>query len=465
MQVCARTAQILLVAINARYSHASYAVRTLHANLAEMRRCAAILEVDLEITPWQLAAQIVAHGAAVVAFSAYLWNIRTIEAVARLLRLTAPHCAIVVGGPEITTAYAERDLFDTVIVGEGESALRHYCRSKLSAVDDTHEKSQGGHIVVTQPEDTCVLELPNHLYSADDLKQRTIYVEASRGCPYGCSYCTSAQSGLRLIPLERLLPQLEQLWQRGLRRYKFLDRSFNVAVEHGGAILDFFLARVTADTSLHFEIYPELIAPSIVERIVKFPAGVLHLEVGIQTLNPAVAVGIGRGGEIEKKLANLRFLVQESGAAVHADLIFGLPGEDWDSFAAGFNRLFAECAPPEVQVNLLKGLPGTRMVKEARALGLCFNPAPPYELLSSDKMCFETLVKLQNFARCIELVHNRGHFPREVAQLHQHFGYDLFSGYQHLTQRIMAAEGRMFAIRRSRMTELLREFLLAVDAL
>lgn len=453
---------ILLVAVNARYSHCSYAARSLQANLGALSGSARILETDLDVTPFQLAGQIVGAKPRIVGFSVYLWNVRTVEATARIVRAVAPGLRLVAGGPELTAGYAQAALFDAVIIGEGETAFRSLCESYLSQASDLRSPTS---VLCAPPEDPSTLALPYALYTDADLAQRTVYAEASRGCPYACAYCTSAQTGLRLLPLEKLLPALDRLWKRGLRRFKFLDRSFNAPVAHAAAVLDFFRARVTPDTRLHFEINPDSLHDDVAARIAAFPAGSLHLEAGLQTLNPAVAAAIGRSPDTRKALSNLRFLTRGTGAAVHADLIFGLPGEDEASFGRGFHTVAADCAPQELQVNLLKGLPGTRLAREAAALGLAFNPEPPYELLRSDAMDFDALQRLQRFARCWELVHNRSRFPRAVRALHAAHRDDLFAAYQDLAARVAGEEGRLFAIGLPRLGRLLREHLVGACGL
>ena len=446
---------ILIVSVNARYSHCSFAARSLHANLGAIADTTRILETDLDITPLQLASQIAEAAPRVVGFSVYLWNVRLVEATVRILRIAAPDMRLVAGGPELTADYPNAALFDTVIIGEGESAFRAFCERALG-------RDTGATPPPHAPEDLATLALPYDLYTDTDLARRTAYVETSRGCPCGCTYCTSARTGLRLFPLDRILPALDALWTRGLRRFKFLDRSFNAPVKHACAILDFFRSRVTPDTCLHFEINADHLHTDIAERIAAFPPGALHLEVGIQTLNPQVAAAIGRSPDTQRTLGNLRFLTRQTGATVHADLIFGLPGEDEASFARGFNELIATCAPPEVQVNLLKGLPGTRLARDAAALGLAFSPEPPYDLLRSDVMDFATLTRLQHFARCWELVHNRGHFPETLPALHASGGGDIYGVYRALAERIHAAEGKLFAIARPRLAALLNEHLAAL---
>ena len=437
------TPDILLVAVNARYSHCAFAARSLQANLGVHAASSRILETDLDITPLQLAEQIAEAHPRIVGFSVYLWNVRLIEASARILRAVAPRLRLVAGGPELTASYAQAALFDAVIIGEGETAFRAFCEGVLSSRSDVSPQPS---ILGPSPEETARLVLPYALYSDADLAQRTVYVESSRGCPYGCAYCTSAGTGLRLIPPERLLPALDTLWRRGLRRFKFLDRSFNAPAAHAVAILDFFLSRATPDMRLHFEINADHLHANVASRIAAFPNGALHLEAGVQTLNPRVAAQVGRSGNTAATLANLRFLTRQTGATVHADLIFGLPGEDEVSFARGFNALVAECDPPEIQVNLLKGLPGTRLAQNGANLGLLFNPEPPYELLRSDAMDFATLMRLQRFARCWELIHNRGRFPHAVQALHAACAPDVYGAYAELAARIRDGEGKLFAI-------------------
>ena len=445
--------KILLTAVNARYSHSSYAARTLKANMHDLEEDFSILEADLSITPIQLASQIIELAPKIAAFSTYIWNVRIIETTARILRATAPNIKLIAGGPELTADYNNAKLFDLCIIGEGETALRESCRKMLKEPQTLLPQ-----IIEAPPENADALQPPFLLYSEDDLKHRVIYVEASRGCPYHCSYCTSSGTGLRLMPLTTLLPELDQLWQRGLRKFKFLDRSFTAAIAHSNAIMRFFLERCEPEMCLHFEINTDHLQNETAQMLAQFPPGALHLECGIQTLNPKVALTAGRAPNVDKTLENLKFLTTQTGAIVHADLIFGLPGENESSFAAGFNKLITTCHPPEVQVNLLKGLPGTKLVKNAEAFKLKFSPEPPYELIQSDCMDFKTLMRIQRFARCWELIHNRGRFKDEVKQLNSQ-SKDLYKMWTRLTELIFSEEGRMFRIGTARLKKYLDDFI------
>lgn len=454
------TSDILLVSVNARYSHASYAIRSLRANLGPLAEVTSFLETDLDVTPLQLAEQIAQRKPRIAGFSIYLWNRLLIEAAVRILRVAHPEILCVAGGPELVENREAPGVkfWDAILFGEGESTFRKVCNSVFAndILVPEPETLQYFHAV---PEDLTQLVLPYDEYSDTDIAQRTIYVETSRGCPYSCSYCTSNGTTLRLFPLETLLPAFDKLWQRGVRKFKFLDRTFNAPVEHACAVLDFFLPRVTPGTCLHFEINPDHLHPDVFTRMAAYPKGALHLEVGLQTLNPEVAQRIGRSENTAHALENLRKLCQETGTVVHADLIFGLPGEDETSFAQGFNTVVGTCQAPEVQVNWLKGLPGTRMVRDATQLQLAFSAEPPYALLHSDVMDFDTLCRIQRFARCWELVHNRGRFPKEVTALHVRIAPDYYQGYTALTQRIFNDEGKFYAISAARLQGYLQEHL------
>ncbi len=451
---------ILLVAVNARYGHCAFAARSLLANLGAYRAQAAILETDLDVQPFQLAAEIVSRAPVVTGFSVYLWNTRLVRETLAILRRVAPRMHLVLGGPEIVAGSTAdwQGLADDLVVGEGERVFRQICREALespAALDQTARPR----LLQAAPEDPATLLLPYDQYTDHDIACRTIFAESSRGCPFPCAYCTSGSSGLRQIPLAQLLPALERLLARGVRALRFLDRSLNVCDEQACELLDFFLARHPGRLQLHFEIMPCRLSAALRQRLAAFPPGVLHLEVGVQTLNESVARAIGRSVANATMLETLTFLAQATQATVHADLIFGLPGEDVASFAAGFDRLVRTFDFPELQVNLLKRLPGTPLAGESRFTNLVFNPAPPYELLASDCLGFAEITRLQQVARCWELVHNRGRFPRAAALLWQVGDASPFQRYQALAAQIFAAEGRLHALGHARLSQHLEQFL------
>ncbi|HSU53553.1 MAG TPA: DUF4080 domain-containing protein, partial [Candidatus Dormibacteraeota bacterium] len=265
--------------------------------------------------------------------------------------------------------------------------------------------------------DFARLKLPYRLYNEQDIGHRIIYVEASRGCPFTCEFCLSSLDiPVRQVPLPELLGQLDGLLQRGVRQFKFVDRTFNLNLNVSKAILEFFLERYQPGRFYHFEMIPDRLPEGLRELIRQFPRGSLQFELGIQTFNPEVGQLIKRRQNYERLEENLRFLRAETGVHVHADLIVGLPGETRESFAVGFDRLVA-LGPQEIQVGILKRLRGTPIIRHDAEWEMVYNPHPPYEILQNKLLDFATMQKIRRFARYWDLVANSGNFVESHALL------------------------------------------------
>ena len=265
-------------------------------------------------------------------------------------------------------------------------------------------------IITVELPDFSQIVLPYDFYTADDIAHRIIYVEASRGCPFTCEFCLSSLDiPVRQVPLPALLGQLQRLLDRGVKQFKFVDRTFNLNAGVSKTILEFLLDRYQPGYFFHFEMVPDRLPEALREVIAKFPPGALQFEVGVQTFNEEVSRRISRRQDYQKLEDNFRFLRKETGVHIHADLIAGLPGETLESFAAGFDRLIA-LGPQEIQVGILKRLRGTPIARHDAEWQMIYNPYPPYEILQNRLIDFSAMQRLRRFARYWDLVGNSGNF-------------------------------------------------------
>ena len=444
---------IVLATLNARHVHASLGLRYLHANLGELAPRARIREFVLGAVTADLVETLLADSPAIVGFGVYIWNVEeTTRAVAMLKRI-APEVCVVVGGPEVSFETGEQRicaLADYVVTGQADLAFSDLCRRVLAGERPVERVIDGG------AADLAKIALPYSLYTDEDLRNRFLYVEASRGCPFRCEFCLSSLDKTAVpFDLPALLAELATLYERGARHFRFVDRTFNLKAAAGLAVLEFFLGRLDEKLFLHFELIPDHLPESLKAAIARFPAGSLHFEVGIQTWNPQVQALISRRQDNGKSEENLRWLREHSNALVHADLIAGLPGEDMASFGAGFDRLLA-LGPHEIQVGILKRLRGTPIARHTGAYAMRFNPEPPYNVLATDRLSFAELQDISRFARVWELVANSGRFARALPLL---IGDSPFRNFMAFAQWLHRASGKTHGIALERLFEYVHEYL------
>ena len=407
-----RTAEIVLVAANARYAHTALGPRCLLANLGDLRPRAALLEATADDRPADVAERILAFAPRVVGMSAFVWSVALLTEVASILRRVAPGVRLVVGGPEVICAGdlpRLASLADVVVHGEADLAFADVARRLLAG------ETTLPHLLDAPPPDLSRVAKPYGEYSDADLAHRTVYIEASRGCPNGCEFCLSSVSPrVRRFPEERVLEAMGELWERGARRFKFVDRSIDLAVTP--RLLDFFLDRAGDGVFVHFEVVPDRIPAPLFERIARFPRATVQLEAGVQTLDDAVAARIGRRQQGARVEVELKRLVAETEAHVHADLVVGLPGEGIDGVADSFDRLQGT-GVHEIQIGVLKRLRGAPIARHDAAFGMAYRDAPPYDVLATSAIDFATMQRLKRAARYHDLVCNSGRFPRAAALL------------------------------------------------
>ncbi|MDB5321793.1 MAG: Radical domain protein [Phycisphaerales bacterium] len=401
---------ILLATLNAKYPHAAFGLRYLHANLGPLADRAAILEFDINQRPTDILEALLAQSPKIIGLGVYIWNARESTLLAANLKRLRPDVTLILGGPEISYETEQQEIAqyaDFIVTGEADLAFAELCE-KLLAGRRPLQKIIPAELPQFAP--LGPLRLPYDLYTEHDLAHRVVYVEASRGCPFKCEFCLSSLDvPVRNAPIDGFLAAMQSLLDRGLRQFKFVDRTFNLNLNISKAILQFFLERYWPGLFLHFEMIPDRLPEALRSLIRQFPAGALQFEVGIQTFNDDVASLISRRQDNAKLEENLRFLRAETGVHIHTDLIVGLPGEDLSSFGAGFDRLVG-LNPQEIQVGILKRLRGTPIVRHDADWGMVYSPHAPYEILQNKLLDFATLQRLRRFSRYWDLLSNSGNF-------------------------------------------------------
>ncbi len=474
---------IVIAVLNARYSHTALGVRYLLANMGDLRPLTLLKEFLIQDDLLREAEEILSVNPKIVALSVSIWNASPTAALIALLKRINPELSIIIGGPEVRWAEEPKYGADVLVRGEGELVFPDIC-SRLLRGEDVPAVVDGG------LPDLDALTLPYDDYSDEDLRQRIIYVESSRGCPFSCEFCLSSrEKSVRSFKLDKLLEAFGRLIDRGCRGFKFIDRTFNLDIDSCTRILDFFFQRWPREDSgalvsplasrqaalgvkrgksffLHFEVVPDRFDERLLKSLSRFPAGGIQLEMGIQTLNPEIGSLISRKVDADAAARSLKLIRGRTGAHVHADLIIGLPGEDEKGFAGSFDAL-RSMHPDEIQIGILKLLPGAPIARHIEEYRLVFNPRPPYDILSSSVIPFARMQQLKRLAKYYDIFVNSGKFTAamELIMDSGECGNSAFFNFDQFSLWLYSASGQDHGISQQRQYALVLDYLSTVKGM
>ena len=380
--------KIVLAACNASYVHTNLAVRAIGAALRRDGHTAVLVERSLKDRTGEFLRALVSERADVYGFSVYIWNREVMLKLAAEVKLLLPSAKIVLGGPEVS--FEGEDFFrshpyvDNILAGEGETGFPAFVRDGAPH-----------HTVVCAEESGAFLTagILYDLFPPGEHCGEILYYESARGCPFRCSYCLSGAEGkVRAKDAETVIREVTALAGLGkVQIVKFVDRTFNFDRRRADAVWR-AIGAAGLPCAIHFEICAELLDEENFRTLASLPKGCIQLEIGVQSANPDTLRAVGRSPAVERVLTALGRLTEMGNVHIHADLIAGLPHEDYASFSRSFDEVFPRCH--HLQLGFLKLLPGTRLRREYDAAGCLYSPFPPYEILQTDAISYPELCRL-----------------------------------------------------------------------
>lgn len=406
---------IALVTLHASYSHSSLALADLLAFCQNEPFFDQIhrLEQGLREPREPLTEQVVALKPMLVGLSTYLWNINESLALAEAVKRALPATRIVLGGPEAGPRREQlihHPAVDFVIEGEGEAAFRDLVRwlrgediepATISGLAWFDGESPRFNPIALLPVDQIPTPIADGLYAPD---KKLLYWETTRGCPFRCTFCTSAEDRARQLPAEKIQADLEVIRTMENKVIKLLDRSFHLGRDRTLELLQRFLD--TPDSiRFHLELNPDRVSAEVLALFREAPPDKFQFEIGLQTLDAGTLATIDRHMDVEKAVTNIRELVALKRHHVHLDLIAGLPGESAEQFADALDRTFL-LAAEHLQLGTLKLLPGTPLRRQAEQFGYEFDAEPPYEVSSNDALSAADFGRFKAHATLLERLWN-----------------------------------------------------------
>lgn len=418
---------ILLTSLNARWTHSSLSVYYIRSALEKAGFASEILELSINLEADDIFASIYAFKPNILAFSVYIWNSNLIKSLLPELKKILPNIKIVLGGPEVSyNAKYWIESFpqiDYIISGAGESAIVHLAKNNF----ELSEK-----IIFEPNPNFSEIPFPYKKTDFSQLKDKYVYYESSRGCPFKCSYCLSSREdqNLQYKDIKTVKSELEFIANFNPKIIKFIDRTYNANREHSRKIW-LFLIEKNYNIKFHFEIHPALLEEEDFNILKEIKKDYFQFEIGVQSLNYNTLQEINRKMDWEKVSNNISRLLKLNNIHIHLDLIAGLPYEDIKSFKNSFNGVY-KLKPHQLQLGFLKILPGTLMEEKTASYGMKYLSKAPYTILCNKWISYPELVKLHNFEKTVNIFYNSHNFDTFIENLEEVFP-SYFSLYEKLS--------------------------------
>lgn len=461
--------KILLVACNAKYIHSNLAVYDLQAYASDYADHIVLKEYTINQQKDDIMRDIYLEHPDVVCVSCYIWNLSFVKELMADLAKILPDADFWAGGPEVSydaeKFLTENSEFKGVMVGEGEETFKelagHYVEKNPQNLKNMTGicYRDGDQIIHNGWRQIMDLSSIPFIYKdLSEFKNRIIYYESSRGCPFSCSYCLSSiDKKLRFRDTETVKKELQFFIDNKVPQVKFVDRTFNCKHDHAMAIWKYINEHDNGVTNFHFEISADLLREEELQEMSTMRPGLIQLEIGVQSTNPDTIKAIHRTMDFEKLKGIVDRIHSFGNIHQHLDLIAGLPYEDYDSFRHSFNDVYA-LKPQQLQLGFLKVLKGSHMMEMCKEYGIVYKTQEPYEVLSTKWLDYDHVLKLKTVENMVEVYYNSGQFQNTLEYL-ENFFPDAFSIYERLGSFYMEKGYGDVSHTRMRRYEILLEFL------
>ena len=461
--------KILLAACNAKYIHSNLAVYDLQAYAAEYADHIVLKEYTINQQKDDIMRDIYLEHPDVVCVSCYIWNVSFVKELMADLTKILPDADFWAGGPEVSydaeKFLTENPEFKGVMVGEGEETFRELAgyyveKNPQDLKDMTGICYKDGEKIIHNGwrQIMDLSSIPFIYKDLSDFKNRIIYYESSRGCPFSCSYCLSSiDKKLRFRDTEMVKKELQFFIDNKVPQVKFVDRTFNCKHDHAMTIWKYINEHDNGVTNFHFEISADLLREEELQEMSTMRPGLIQLEIGVQSTNPDTIKAIHRTMDFEKLKGIVDRIHSFGNIHQHLDLIAGLPYEDYDSFRHSFNDVYA-LKPQQLQLGFLKVLKGSHMMEMCQEYGIVYKTREPYEVLSTKWLDYDHVLKLKTVENMVEVYYNSGQFQNTLEYL-ENFFPDAFSIYERLGSFYMEKGYGDVSHTRMRRYEILLEFL------
>lgn len=447
--------KILLTAINAKYIHSNLAVYSLRAYAGSYKQQIELAEYTINHRIDFILQEIYKKKPDVLLFSCYIWNFSYVCQLVEEIHKLMPKLPIWVGGPEVSyecdTFLQEYPMVTGILRGEGEATFRELCRYYIDQCSDRENTKaergkteiEGRHdrtenelskirgIVYRNSRNEIVYTDERPALSMDDIpfcyedltefEHRIIYYESSRGCPFRCSYClSSVEKSLRFRSLALVQQELQFFLDKKVPQVKFVDRTFNCNHQHAMEIWRYIREHDNGVTNFHFEISADLLTEEEIAYIGTMRPGLIQLEIGVQSTNPATVEEIRRVMDLERLEEVVKQVKAQRNIHQHLDLIAGLPFEDYETFQQSFDRIYS-LHPQQLQLGFLKVLKGSYMYENRENYGLVYQGRPPYEVMETNWISYDEILKIKNVEEMLEVYYNSGQFELTMQILEKKF--------------------------------------------
>lgn len=442
---------ILLTTLNSKFIHSNLAIKYLNAmikDIANVKVKEFTINEDIE----EILSEITKGGYDFVAFSCYIWNIEKTLKIAENLKLVNPNLKIMFGGPEVSFNSNELlnsySFLDYIIAGEGEEAVRDLVKAlssgdemELNQISNLYFRGKQAALLDNDSVKMIVTDLaiipPIYLDTKkEEIQNKIVYYETSRGCTFNCAYCLSAATrGVRFFEIGRVKAELKHLVSLGAKQIKFVDRTFNSDESKAIEMIEYLISIDDGNINFHFEITAYLLQKPVLELVKSARRGLFQFEIGVQSTNPKTLKAVNRADKFKELSENVLEIKSYKNIHQHLDLIAGLPYEDIDRFKQSFNDVF-DLKPDALQLGFLKILKGSPIEKKVSEHGYVYRSYAPYEVLYNSYISYKEIMELKEVEHILDRFYNTGRFKYSIEYLYDKAyksnGYELFENLKNI---------------------------------